>query len=52
MRALKLLLPGPGAPMITTTDGQNETLVWVPPIAAKGRVLIAGDSAVYAFTVK
>jgi hypothetical protein len=78
--------PGPGAPMVTTTDGQNETLVWlsgssklqafdgdtgarvfqgggaaeamgnvrhwVPPIAAKGRVLIAGDGAVYAFTVK
>ncbi len=78
--------PGQGAPMVTTTDGQNETLVWVsgsstlrafdgdtgapvfpgggaaeamgnvrhwvPPIAAKGRVLIAGDNAVYAFTVK
>ncbi|MEO6573541.1 MAG: hypothetical protein ABIP89_06865, partial [Polyangiaceae bacterium] len=78
--------PGPGAPMITTTDGQNETLVWVsgssslhafdgdtgaqvfkgggaaeamsnvrhwiPPIAEKGRILIAGDSSVYAFTVK
>jgi hypothetical protein len=77
---------GPGSPMVTTTDGQAEAVVWglgttklmgfdgdtgavvfnggaatdsltpisnfVTPIAARGRIFVATNSAVHAFTTQ
>jgi hypothetical protein len=77
--------PGPGGTMVTTTDGQSESIVWIAgaefgsqllgvngntgetialadglarvirytvPIAAKGRIYVAGTDWLYVFAIK
>jgi hypothetical protein len=40
-----------GAPLFTSSAVTNHVQHWTSPIIAKGRVYVAGDGAVYAFTL-